>query len=79
LIGKGQTPDGETLERFSLKETILEIPSLGYHVTIRMYSSERIKNPKTILAKGNESEIRMLVNGMQFCTSNSKHVPIKKN
>ena len=33
--------------------------------------------PKTILAKDNESEIRMLVNGKKSCTSNSKHVAIK--
>ena len=30
-----------------------------------------------ILAKDNESEIRMLVNGKASCTSNSKHVAIK--
>jgi hypothetical protein len=33
--------------------------------------------PHTILAKDNESEIRMLVNGKASCTSNSKHVAIK--
>ena len=33
--------------------------------------------PKTTLAKDNESEIRMLVNGKKSCTSNSKHVAIK--
>ena len=33
--------------------------------------------PKKILAKDNESEIRMLVNGRKSCTSNSKHVAIK--
>jgi hypothetical protein len=34
--------------------------------------------PNIILAKDNESEIRMLVNGKAPCTSNSKHVAIKK-
>jgi hypothetical protein len=33
--------------------------------------------PHTILAKDNESEIRMLLNGKSSCTSNSKHVAIK--
>ena len=33
--------------------------------------------PHTILAKDNESKIRMLVNGKASCTSNSKHVAIK--
>ena len=33
--------------------------------------------PHTILAKDNESEIRMLINGKASCTSNSKHVAIK--
>jgi hypothetical protein len=33
--------------------------------------------PHTILAKDNESEIRMLNNGKESCTSNSKHVAIK--
>ena len=33
--------------------------------------------PKMILAKDNESEIRMLINGKDSCTSNSKHVAIK--
>jgi hypothetical protein len=33
--------------------------------------------PHTILAKDNESEIRMLLNGKASCTSNSKHVAIK--
>jgi hypothetical protein len=33
--------------------------------------------PHTILAKDNESEIRMLVNGKASCASNSKHVAIK--
>ena len=33
--------------------------------------------PHTILAKDNESEIRMLVNGKASCTSNSNHVAIK--
>ena len=32
---------------------------------------------KTTLAKDNESEIRMLLNGKKSCTSNSKHVAIK--
>ena len=34
-------------------------------------------HPKITLAKDNESEIRMLVNGKDSCTSNSKHVAIK--
>ena len=33
--------------------------------------------PHTILAKDNESKIRMLVNGKASCTPNSKHVAIK--
>ena len=33
--------------------------------------------PRMTLAKDNESEIRMLVNGKASCTSNSKHVAIK--
>jgi hypothetical protein len=33
--------------------------------------------PHTTLAKDNESEIRMLLNGKASCTSNSKHVAIK--
>ena len=33
--------------------------------------------PKMTLAKDNESEIRMLVNGKESCTSNSRHVAIK--
>jgi hypothetical protein len=33
--------------------------------------------PHTTLAKDNESEIRMLINGKASCTSNSKHVAIK--
>ena len=34
--------------------------------------------PKLTLAKDNESEIRMLTNGKASCSSNSKHVAIKK-
>ena len=33
--------------------------------------------PKMTLAKDNQSEIRMLINGKESCTSNSKHVAIK--
>jgi len=33
--------------------------------------------PKITLGKDNESEIRMLINGKDSCTSNSKHVAIK--
>ncbi len=33
--------------------------------------------PKVTLAKDNESEIRMLLNGKASCTTNSKHVAIK--
>ena len=33
--------------------------------------------PKIILAKDNESEIHMLINGKDSCTSNSQHVAIK--
>ena len=42
------------------------------------YSWERKDiNQKTILAKDNESEIRMLNNGKRSCTTRSKHVAIK--
>ena len=33
--------------------------------------------PNITLAKDNESEIRMLLNGKAYCSANSKHVAIK--
>ena len=46
-------------------------------VYFELFMSAQGYNPKTILAKDNESEIRMLRNWKKSCTSNSKHVAIK--
>ena len=46
-------------------------------VYFELFMSAQGYNPKTILAKDNESEIRMLCNGKKSCTSNSRHVAIK--
>ena len=46
-------------------------------IYFKLFMGAQGYKPRTILAKDNESEIRMLVNGKKSCTSNSKHVSIK--
>jgi hypothetical protein len=46
-------------------------------IFLELFMEAQGYKPKITLAKDNESEIRMLVNGKASCTSNSKHVAIK--
>jgi len=47
-------------------------------IFIELFMNAQGYKPKLTLAKDNESEIRMLTNGKASCSSNSKHVAIKK-
>ena len=44
---------------------------------IELFMKAQVYEPKIVLAKDNVSEIRMLVNGKDSCTSNTKHIAIK--